>query len=158
MSFSNELERYVTDIENAVAYKGIGKKQRKYTGIMFHARRMAELIVGAEARKAVELGTCTGEGLCLLGAACSVEGNVTSIDIKRKNDIYKNEILKRYPPLANVRCLTGDSVDNTIISKVMADDQLIDVLFIDSSHLRNRVLKEINAWFPFLMLLEKPSP
>ena len=144
------LERYIADLDANVALEGIGKSNRRHADIRFHARHMAEAVFSRRCQKIVELGTCTGEGLTLLSNAACADGDVWTVDIRRKNDAYKDSLLRRYPPLSRIHVLTGDSADPSVVVQVMTDGKMIDALFVDSSHLRDRVLKEVAAWFPHL--------
>ena len=84
---------YIDDLENGVAFVGFRKNKGpgSKTDLMFHARRMNEIIEHAGCKKAVELGTGRGQGCVLLSHSVSKDGIVYTVDKRIKN---KGTVLK----------------------------------------------------------------
>lgn len=142
------LEKFLDDLESGRAYEGMRKNSgAKHTDMKYCARYMSAFLAGK--KKVVELGTGRGQGFVLFCNAIN-EGTVTTVDIRKKNKDIVDAVSARYPGNVAGKQEFGDSVDDKIIQRVMADGKPIDVLFIDSLHTRERVLLEVRAWFPHL--------
>ena len=145
------IKKYLEDLENGIAFLGIRKyPEKKNTDLMFHARRMHDLIKENKCKKIVELGTGHGQGYVLFANSVEDGGKTHSIDIRKKNADIVAQIYERYPSKNPALMYIGDSRSESFVNMVMQDNIPVDALFIDSLHTRKQVIEELLSWLPHL--------
>ena len=144
-------ERFLHDLDEGIAFKNLGKHgKKKNTDLMFHARRMYEMIKNNGCHKAVELGTGHGQGAVLLSHTVDAGGQVFTVDNRRKNNHIFLAVTGRYPGVVKVTSKQARSTSKGFVDEVMKDGKKVDVLFVDSFHARGQVVEELACWLPHL--------
>lgn len=144
------LERFLCDLEAAIAYKGIGKNDGlSHTDLMFCARDIAEA-VGSPRKLAVDLGTGRGQSACLLSLLAD---EVYTVDYRCKPSSVNTAkgLIERYSDTDRIEFYQTRSTDPGFIDHATeAKTRRVDLLFVDTLHTAEQVRHEIQIWFPLL--------
>ena len=102
---------------------------------------LRELIARAPKGLVVELGSAYGESAVLFAethdVVCIDVWNGVTADREKEFDLLTK-------PFKNIRKIKG----NSITSAELFEDASIDGLYIDSKHIYDHCIQEINAWLP----------
>ena len=119
----------------------------KETGVLAHiARQYMSMYTRAKTKLSptiLELGTREGISTSMFLKICQENGGkVVSVDVDDCSDVADDE---------NWRFVQSDSTDvEHVLAKAPELSEGIDVLLIDSLHVRSHVEKEFYAWYPYL--------
>lgn len=123
-----------------------GRTQKKKTDISDHLETLFVESLNIESRLIVELGVGDGESTYVLERIANLWGaKLVSVDIEDRREVssFKDRTFVQKDDIAFAAEFTNWCKQRNI-------EPLIDILFIDTSHLYDHTVAEINSWFPFL--------
>lgn len=128
----------------------IAKHAKKRTDISDHLISLFKQTIASNPKLIVEIGIRSGESSFVFNRAAIVcDSFLVGVDIDDCSSVYK-KMKKR----GKRKFIKGDDIEigksfqQTM--KSLKYPTTIDVLFIDTSHLYDHTVKEINTWFPLL--------
>jgi cephalosporin hydroxylase len=137
------LRKILKDIRN--------RSENKKTDISDHLETLFVECLNIESKLIVELGVGDGESTFVLERVANLWGaKLVSVDIVdcQKVSTFKDRIFIKKDDIAFAAEFPGWCRERNIVP-------VIDVLFIDTSHLYDHTVAEIKAWFPYLALRTK---
>jgi cephalosporin hydroxylase len=123
-----------------------GRTQKKKTDISDHLETLFVESLNIESRLIVELGVGDGESTYVLERIANLWGaKLVSVDIEDRREVssFKDRTFVQKDDIAFAAEFTNWCKQRNI-------EPLIDILFIDTSHLYDHTVAEIRAWFPYL--------
>lgn len=135
---SKALKKILKDIRN--------RAEKKKTDISDHLEKLFMECLNIESKLIVELGVGDGESTFVLERVANLWGaKLVSVDIEdcKKVSKFKDRIFIKKDDIAFATEFSVWCGERNIIP-------VIDVLFIDTSHLYDHTVAEIKAWFPYL--------
>jgi cephalosporin hydroxylase len=122
------------------------RTEKKKTDISDHLDTLFVESLDIESRLIVELGVGDGESTYVLERVANLWGaKLVSVDIEDREDVsrFKGRIFIRKDDITFATEFPSWCRQRNI-------EPLIDILFIDTSHLYDHTTAEISAWFPYL--------
>ena len=122
------------------------RAQKKKTDISDHLETLFVESLDIESRLIVELGVGDGESTYALERIANLWGaKLVSVDIEDRREVstFKDRVFVQKDDIAFAAEFTNWCKQRNI-------EPLIDILFIDTSHLYDHTVAEIKAWFPYL--------
>ena len=135
---SKALKKIINNIKN--------RAQKKKTDISDHLEDLFVESLNIESKLIVELGVGDGESTYVLERVANLWGaNLVSVDIEDRREVstFKNRDFIKNDDIAFAAEFTNWCKQRNI-------EPLVDILFIDTSHLYEHTVAEIKSWFPFL--------
>lgn len=135
---SKALKKILKDIRN--------RAEKKKTDISDHLETLFMESLNIESKLIVELGVGDGESTFVLERVANLWGaKLVSVDIEdcQKVSKFKDRIFIKTDDIALAAEFSDWCRKRNIIP-------VIDILFIDTSHLYDHTVAEIKAWFPYL--------
>ncbi len=135
---SKALKNILTEIRN--------RAEKKKTDISDHLETLFMECLNVDAKLIVELGVGDGESTFVLERVTNLWGaKLVSVDIEdcKKVSKFKDRIFIKKDDIAFAAEFPQWCRERNIIP-------VIDLLFIDTSHLYDHTVAEIKAWFPYL--------
>jgi cephalosporin hydroxylase len=129
----------------------VRKRAEFKTDICDHLETLFFECLGLEPRLIVELGAGDGESTFVLERVAKLwNAKLVSVDIEDRKEVasYKNRHFIKMDDIEFARHFKDWCKENGI-------EPHIDILFIDTSHLYEHTLREVEAWFPFLSARSK---
>jgi cephalosporin hydroxylase len=123
----------------------------KKTDISDHLETLFVECLNIESKLIVELGVGDGESTYVLERVANLWGaKPVSVDIEDRHEVsnFKDRIFIQKDDIAFAAEFTEWCRQKNI-------EPLIDILFIDTSHLYDHTVTEIKAWFPYLAARSK---
>ncbi len=100
----------------------------------------------------IETGIAHGGSLIFYASLLEVigEGEVLGIDIEIRP--HNKEAIEQHPMFKRITMLEGDSVSKEVLEQVkkICENKKRIVVFLDSNHTHDHVLKELEAYSPFV--------
>ncbi|MDP3096651.1 MAG: class I SAM-dependent methyltransferase [Syntrophales bacterium] len=145
------IEKYINTLDTSKAalvrsLSAIQKRAKRKTDICDHLETIFFECLGIRSRLIVELGSGDGESTFVLERIAKLwKAKLVSVDIEDREEVsfYQDRIFVLEDDITFVGKFRNWCGQHHIEPK-------IDILFIDTSHLFDHTVQEINAWFPFL--------
>lgn len=142
---------YLTETLNRKALQKIIDKTRergenKKTDISDHLETLFVESLNIESRLIVELGVGDGESTFVLERVANLWGaKLVSVDIDDRAEVstFKDRIFVHSDDISFAAAFPG-------WCRKRGFEPMIDILFIDTSHLYDHTVAEISSWFPYL--------
>jgi hypothetical protein len=145
------IEKYINTLDTSKSalvrsLSAIQKRAERRTDICDHLETIFLECLGIRSRLIVELGSGDGESTFVLERIAKLwKAKLVSVDIEDREEVsfYQDRIFVLEDDI------TFAVKFNDWCGRHHIEPQ-IDILFIDTSHLFDHTVQEINAWFPFL--------
>ena len=114
--------------------------------------RLQEVIYTVKPDVMIETGVAHGGGLVFYASLCKLmgKGRVIGVDIEIRP--HNRKAIESHPLFSYITLIEGSSVDAKIVDKVrsLIHDRETAMVFLDSCHTKEHVLKELEAYAPLV--------